>query len=544
MKRVIVIAAALIVALSSRGDCFADGNLNFESGDNGTCTLVQSPDATGDVVIPEIASDGETDYRVTSIAPSAFQDSRSILSVTLPPTIQSIGDDAFRNCPYLRKVFISDMRAWLGIDFSNENSNPLSGYKPLIVNGEELTNLEIVGDITTVKQYALYDCSSLRTVTMAEGVVRISHHAFDGCENLEEVNFPETLRVIGTYAFNINISLKSLDLPAGLTSIGEGAFYRCSSITSLKRPLTVETIPELCFAGCTRLSGQIIAEGVKNIGMNAFFNCLSIEEIEFPQSVSMISTYAFDTCTSLRSVKICNPDMSLGHYVFSECTALTSINLPEHMTALPDGVLSLCTSLEEIKLPAGLTEICEYALAGCQKLKYIDFPESLESIGTRAFYGCFKITEVEFGPYIKSIGTESFYQCPVLAEIRCRALEPPVLSFFGFDINHDRNARVIVPEISLEAYRAAYAWRNFDHLEGSESMNPDSQLTIRFEGSGEFRRAVAYGSQPVLTLRSVDGELPSSAVLSTGENLTDKIDESGRLTLPPVRTPVTLTLTW
>ncbi len=105
--------------------------------------------------IPEsVIHEGKT-YKVTSIASSAFQDSRLVSEVNLPSTITSIESMAFRNCHNLQEIDIPD-------------------------------------NVTTVKSSAFSFCQSLKSLTIGSSVTNIQTAAFANCVALESVKVKAT----------------------------------------------------------------------------------------------------------------------------------------------------------------------------------------------------------------------------------------------------------------------------------------------------------------------------------------------------------------
>ena len=78
---------------------------------------------------------------------------------------------------------------------------------------------------------------------------------------------------IGDYAFYECSSLTSINIPNSVTSIGPGAFYICSALTSIKIPNSVTSIGSSAFSGCSSLTSINIPSSVTSIGDNAFSNC-------------------------------------------------------------------------------------------------------------------------------------------------------------------------------------------------------------------------------------------------------------------------------
>ena len=88
-----------------------DNIASYEVLDEGTVTFtgVEPTDGTGDVsevVIPETITSGDTEYTVTEIAAGAFEDMTSLVTVTIPETIQEIGADAFAGCTALAELYV------------------------------------------------------------------------------------------------------------------------------------------------------------------------------------------------------------------------------------------------------------------------------------------------------------------------------------------------------------------------------------------------------------------------------------------------------
>ena len=64
-------------------------------------------------------------------------------------------------------------------------------------------------------------------------VTSIGDYAFWDCDNLRSVTIPNTVRSIGSSAFDGCSSLKNVEIPSTVISIGSGAFEYCSSLTSV-----------------------------------------------------------------------------------------------------------------------------------------------------------------------------------------------------------------------------------------------------------------------------------------------------------------------
>ena len=86
---------------------------------------------------------------------------------------------------------------------------------------------------------------------------------------------------IGNYAFFNCYSLSSITIPDGVTSIGSNAFYNSYSLSSITIPDGVTSIRSSAFSYCSSLSSITIPDGVTSIESSAFSNCYGIGYYDF-----------------------------------------------------------------------------------------------------------------------------------------------------------------------------------------------------------------------------------------------------------------------
>lgn len=76
-------------------------------------------------------------------------------------------------------------------------------------------------------------------------------------------------------------SIKTVTILDGVTNISQCAFYGCSNLTSISIPNTVTSLGIRSFSGCTRLSEIMIPVSVKSLNKNAFELCTSLDDVYY-----------------------------------------------------------------------------------------------------------------------------------------------------------------------------------------------------------------------------------------------------------------------
>ena len=129
---------------------------------------------------------------VTSIGNSAFylygyeyasKEYENLTSVTIPPSVTKVEEDAFFHCPALNIIRIADLAAWCDVDLFDAWEYPYDLY----LNDSLITKLVIPAGVTVIREAVFAACKSLTSVTIPASVTDISGWAFNGCQNLASV---------------------------------------------------------------------------------------------------------------------------------------------------------------------------------------------------------------------------------------------------------------------------------------------------------------------------------------------------------------------
>ena len=357
----------------------SDNNSNYSSDDGvlynkNKTALIAYPNAK---VIPDkfIIPEG-----VKKIGTSAFEGSE-IKSITLPETLEEIGNYAFEDC-------------------------------------NNLTELNLSQKVKKLGEGAFSFCGKLKTVKCGAGLREIGKDCFDECENISKVEFNEGLKTIGESSFN-ECNIDKLNFKNGLEKIGDNAFSGASissvkfpntlkylsgfDMTNLKKvdvPASVEVIGDECFSECP-LKKVTLHNGLKKIGYEAFYGSY-LKSINIPSSVTEIGADAFvDTKIkkitlpkSLKKLEIADSDLG----TFPDSLKTLSISKKNKYFSTKNGIL----------YNKKITKVLFYPRR--RGLKTYRIPKSVKSIPANAFSGA-EINKVIVGGKIKRIGKYAFAHC-------------------------------------------------------------------------------------------------------------------------------------
>ena len=131
----------------------------------------------------------------------------------------------------INTVVFADTFVVNGIKYSTTSSSTVgvisNSYSGDVVIPELVNYNEKTYSVTSIKEYAFYDCRSLASVTIPNSVTSIGESAFNGCSLLASVTIGKSVTSIGEDAFYGCSSLASVTIPNSVTSIGKEAFVGC-----------------------------------------------------------------------------------------------------------------------------------------------------------------------------------------------------------------------------------------------------------------------------------------------------------------------------
>ena len=333
---------------------------------------------------------------------------------------------------------------------------PWDSYK------DSITSVVINSGVTSVGNYAFYNCAALKTVSLPEELTSIGNYAFRDCSSLATVKLPESLQTIGSNAFRDCTFLKEVRIPSGVTSVSSSApFDGCTSLTKvifgsgmtkvpgnicreMKALTTVEyeeadeitSIGSYAFYNCSALATMTIPDTVVNVENNAFQGCSSLATVTLPESMETIGSYAFRYCTLLGEVRIPSGVTSVsGSAPFDGCTSLTKVIFGSGMTKVPGNICRNMKALTTVVYEEGstITSIGSYAFYNCSALTTVTIPDTVVNVENNAFQDCSSLATVTLPESLQTIGNNAFRNCTFLGEVRIPSGVTSVSSSAPFD---------------------------------------------------------------------------------------------------------------
>ena len=206
-----------------------------------------------------------------------------------------------------------------------------------------------------------------------------------------------------------------------------------------------EPIPSLEVTGCTQ---------------NAFESCPGLIKVIFPEPRPQEGKLygwgvSFKGCISLKTVE--NMDLStiLAHQ-FDLCSSLIDIDLSKTGN-IEEFAFCGCSSLKDLKFRS--PKIMKYAFGRCSGLETISFENS---------------------PVLHD---EAFAESNKIKKVISKSKQPYAFEDNVFTQTVYENALLVVPEGSVETYKATNGWKNFYNIveEGSEPPAGDAEPYVVYK---------------------------------------------------------------
>ncbi len=391
----------------------------------------------------------------------------NLLSVTIPKSVTTIGNNAFANNTNLAEISITPNR---NLQISNSafaNTEWLARQRDSIVyietvaykyQGDSLpTELTFRPNTTSIAAGFMKNNQRLQTLHLPESLTIIGNRAFEDCHNLQNIQFPESIEEIHEKAFARCYGLTGINLPRSISKIGNFAFEKCNFDSIFLNDALAE-IGHGAFYNCEKLQYADLGDNIVSLGRMAFAYCRNLHSLnepnktQIPKSITSIPYATFYECLRL-SNRIILPEFldSINEQAFANCRSIHSIELNKHLNHISpsafnntpnftrfmgesddykvvNGLLLSADGETLILCPNGYPQICvvakkiitieSHAFHNCSRIHHIRGMRNVETINDNAFSGCTQLRSIVIGPETRHIGNNIFESCLNLSKIQ------------------------------------------------------------------------------------------------------------------------------
>ena len=313
--------------------------------DYGTTTSARAPWYSQRGTVTKITvSEG-----VTRIGAFAFNSYAKLTSVSLPTTLESIGDSAFISCTSL-----TDTNFLPSTDIS-------------------------MGDSVFAA------CTGIAVIAIPDGWTKIDAGAFASITQATAIAIPSTVKEIGAAAFKSCTKVATVSIPDSVTKIGNDAFADWTIEQTLCFDKDKDDVLSAVTFGDGWNGNALIDYNGERVYPFAFNGTYTYEENSVnwaydldTKTLSFIGTGAFDIAAGTTITEEVYPWLRFTAYV-------EHVVFSDGLTSIPDSVISNATKLRTVKLPSTLVTVGAGAFKGCTAVSWISLPSSVRTIGVSAF---------------------------------------------------------------------------------------------------------------------------------------------------------------
>ena len=304
---------------------------------------------------------------ITRIPSSLLNGCSEIEHITLPETVNSIGNGAFARCKKLKSINLSDNLASIGTG--------------AFLDCESLENIELPDGLSVVEANAFMGCNKITQLTIPRSVIEFSATAF-----------PESLT---TLHFNAeNCSFTDLVYSESLETYTSP--FINTKITNVTISNSIKRIPSFMFCGVKTLESITLPDSVTEVGKESFRDS-SIKNIRLSENLIVIEERAFyNTSVKIEGNKLPDGTRMIGKEAFACCKGLEEIYIPDSVVDIAEGAFEECENLTKVRMSPNVRLIASNAFRNCVALTEFIWDSDIKLIAEQAFYNCRALTEFDF----------------------------------------------------------------------------------------------------------------------------------------------------
>ena len=238
---------------------------------------------TGDLLIPESVDYMGVAYTVTAIGNFAFFKCSNLRVLSLPNTLESIGESAFTSVRFTSHLIIPNSVTFIDT-YAFEHA-------------KDFLELTIGTSVDSIGPMPFSSCYDVRTVHFnALHCKDMSYNLIDATCHVTTLTIGEGVTAIPASMFvNTSRFEAHISIPSSVTYIGADAFLysHIKSLTIEERGGEDIYIGSYAFGFTRQMDSLKIAEGVRNFREGAFISCGAKGHLIMPESVVSVGEIAF-----------------------------------------------------------------------------------------------------------------------------------------------------------------------------------------------------------------------------------------------------------
>lgn len=296
--------------------------------------------------------------------------------------------------------------------------------------------------VEVVGESAFENNQKVQFVVISKSVKRLDAYVFWGCNNLEEVVLGKGLTAVDEYSFAGCTGLKQITIPENIQSIDAQAFAGCVNLTDIYIPATVTGIAEDAFLNCDNVTihadeGSVAAQFAQKLAEQKNRDPLvTAAPVQTPTAVSRPDTQAttepVSTATPAPAAtpvpgNVLGSTIIVGNHAlvmvhpgeekvqqgYTEPEAGQETGEEQDITAetengkIPEWMYYRNQSVSAVTIPEGTTEIGRFAFSR-SSLRTVTIPEGVTVIDYAAFYHCDNLDNVILPDTVNTVGAKAF----------------------------------------------------------------------------------------------------------------------------------------
>lgn len=351
-------------------------------------------------------------------------------------------------------------------DYNGNNGGPFYLYR------NDIQSVQFSGNITTIGNYAFWNCEGLTEIVIPASVTSIGSGAFESCTSLTEIVISGNVTSIGRYAFLLCGLTSAEFLGNAPSTFGEDVFgYKPSNFTIFYHSGTTGwTSPK--WNGYNAVCRDKITTDFSTLdddnrnGQGIYFQLnATAKTATVGKNTTDDNNAGYD---GGQNGSIVIPDtvtkngetynvIGINQYAFANCAWVNTVSIGRYVSAIEPSAFRGCKNLTAITVDANNLQFADqdgvlfdkcglylYAYPAGRAAATYDIPDTCDTVGTQSFYGAVNLTSLTVPTSVKNIGAKAFAQCNALEEI--------TLPFLGGNAEDNRTFNYVFGSDSWSSY--------------------------------------------------------------------------------------------